>query len=61
MKGQSYSLAFQGGGAKGVAYVGAYQAIRELRKEGENKPIPITSIMGSSAGGIIALAVSTNI
>jgi len=26
---RSYSLAFQGGGAKGVAYVGAYKAIRE--------------------------------
>jgi predicted acylesterase/phospholipase RssA len=24
----SYSLAFQGGGAKGAAYVGAYKAIR---------------------------------
>jgi len=24
----SYSLAFQGGGAKGVAYIGAYKAIK---------------------------------
>jgi predicted acylesterase/phospholipase RssA len=24
----SYSLAFQGGGAKGAAYVGAYKAIK---------------------------------
>jgi len=30
-----------------------------MKKDGKN--IPITSIMGSSAGGIIALAVSTNI
>lgn len=59
MKQESYSLAFQGGGAKGVAYVGAYSSIREMEKQG--KPVPITSIMGSSAGGIIALAVSTNI
>ena len=29
--------------------------------EKQGKPVPITSIMGSSAGGIIALAVSTNI
>lgn len=50
---------FQGGGAKGVAYVGSYQAIKEMKKEG--KKVPITSIMGSSAGGIIALAVSTDI
>lgn len=59
MKEKSYSLVFQGGGAKGVAYVGAYQAIKEMTKDGI--PVPITSIMGSSAGGIIALAVSTNI
>jgi predicted acylesterase/phospholipase RssA len=52
-------LAFQGGGAKGVAYVGAYSAIKEMKRY-ENS-VPITSIMGSSAGGIIALAVSTNI
>lgn len=56
---QSYSLVFQGGGAKGVAYVGAYQAIKQQRRG--LKPIPISSIMGSSAGGIIALAVSTDI
>jgi hypothetical protein len=59
MRVKSYSLAFQGGGAKGVAYVGAYQAIKEMSNDG--KPVPITSIMGSSAGGIIALAVSTGI
>ncbi len=52
-----YNLAFQGGGAKGFAYVGAYKALREsyLHK------IPIKSILGSSAGGIIALAASTGI
>ena len=33
MKQESYSLAFQGGGgAKGVAYVGSYSAIREMKK-----------------------------
>ena len=68
-RGKHYSLAFQGGGAKGLAYVGAYQALREMKirtkekaKEyGEPHTIPIKSIMGSSAGGIIALAVSTGI
>jgi hypothetical protein len=63
-----FNLAFQGGGAKGLAYVGAYRAIREEKCKNlyaENKEIPtaipIKSIMGSSAGGIIALAISTEI
>lgn len=55
-----YSLAFQGGGAKGLAYVGSYRAIQENRSS-DDKPIPIKSIIGSSAGGIIALAISTGI
>ena len=53
-----FHLAFQGGGAKGLAYVGA-KSIMEQRHN--KKPIPIKSIMGSSAGGIIALAISTGI
>ena len=32
MEEQHYSLAFQGGGAKGLAYVGAYRALKENRK-----------------------------
>ena len=32
---QHYSLAFQGGGAKGVAYIGAYKAIKDNRIEGK--------------------------
>jgi predicted acylesterase/phospholipase RssA len=48
-------LAFQGGGAKGLAYVGVYKALRE------NPTIPIRTVIGSSAGGIFALAVSTGI
>jgi predicted acylesterase/phospholipase RssA len=54
-----YSLAFQGGGAKGIAYVGAYRALIENKHD--SKSIPLKSIMGSSAGGIIALAISTGI
>lgn len=54
-----YSLAFQGGGAKGLAYVGSYRAIQENKSDGLS--IPIKSIIGSSAGGIIALAISTGI
>jgi hypothetical protein len=61
IKEKSYSLVFQGGGAKGVAYVGSYQAIKEMKNKKNKKDIPITSIMGSSAGGIIALAISTGI
>ncbi len=52
-----YNLAFQGGGAKGFAYVGAYKALREH----PSKDIPIKGILGSSAGGIVALAASTGI
>ena len=57
---QHYSLAFQGGGAKGLAYVGAYKALRQ-NKKGGGKRVPISSIIGSSAGGMIAMAVSTGI
>jgi hypothetical protein len=34
IKEKSYSLVFQGGGAKGVAYVGSYQAIKEMKIHG---------------------------
>jgi predicted acylesterase/phospholipase RssA len=56
-------LAFQGGGAKGLAYVGAYKVIKRESMSPDGKKIraPIKSIMGSSAGGIIALAISTGI
>ena len=60
--GKHFHLAFQGGGAKGLAYVGAYKAIKNYpNPTGSLEPVPITSIMGSSAGGIIALAISTGI
>lgn len=49
-----FNLAFQGGGAKGVSYVGVYKALKELHKN-----IPISSVIGSSAGGILALAISS--
>ncbi len=52
-----YNFAFQGGGAKGFAYVGAYKALTESISDGT----PIKSILGSSAGGIVALAASTGI
>lgn len=55
----NYSLAFQGGGAKGLAYVGAYRALRENKIDG--KRIPAKTIMGTSAGGITALGASTDI
>ena len=65
MEEQHYSLAFQGGGAKGLAYVGAYKALQENVKvvhDGQmKKKVPISSIIGSSAGGMIAMAVSTGI
>lgn len=46
-------MAFQGGGAKGIAYIGAYKAIKL------NYPnIKVRSIIGSSAGGMLALAMT---
>lgn len=48
-----FNLAFQGGGAKGVSYVGVYKALKDLHRD-----IPIRSVIGSSAGGILALAIS---
>lgn len=45
-------MALQGGGCKGVQYIGAYKALKK------NKPnAKITSIIGSSAGAIIGLAI----
>ena len=62
---QNYCLAFQGGGAKGLAYVGAYRALQEVKikdiKSNDSITVPIKSIMGSSAGGITAIAASTGI
>ena len=41
-----------------MEYVGAYRALRELKNEkGEPLDIRISSIIGSSAGGIIGLAI----
>lgn len=64
--GYHLSLAFQGGGAKGVSYVGVYKAIKELqeriKKESKDAiKLPITSVIGSSAGGILSLAISAGI
>ena len=49
-----FNLAFQGGGAKSVSYVGVYKALKELHPH-----TPITSLIGSSAGGLLALAIGT--
>lgn len=48
-----FYLAFQGGGAKGAAYIGAVQALKD-----DNAKVAVKSIIGSSAGGIIALALA---
>ena len=52
IKGKHYSLALQGGGVKGLAYIGAYNG---LKKEADGTRV--TSIIGSSAGGILGLAI----
>lgn len=47
-----------------MAYVGAYKALMEnykINKLKEKQHVPISSIIGSSAGGMIAMAVSTGI
>lgn len=49
------SIALQGGGVKGLAYIGAYNGIK---KTGDKK---ISSIIGSSAGGILGLAICCDI
>lgn len=54
IKKKHFALALQGGGCKGVTYIGAYKAIFDYyQKEG----LDITTIIGSSAGGIFALAI----
>ena len=51
-----FSIAFQGGGAKGIAYIGAYKAIKETYPNRKLK-----SVIGSSAGGMLALAMCTGV
>lgn len=51
-----FSIAFQGGGAKGIAYIGAYKAIKETYPERK-----IKTVIGSSAGGMLALAMCTKV
>ena len=51
------SLALQGGGCKGVLYIGAYKAIKSMLKESGGC---ISSVIGSSAGGILGLAICCN-
>lgn len=48
-----FHLAFQGGGSKGIAYLGAYKALRELHPDYQ-----IKSVIGSSAGGMISLGIA---
>lgn len=56
-KGKHYSLALQGGGVKGLAYIGAYNGIKSYNREKKEEDIPIKSIIGSSAGGILGLGI----
>ena len=51
-----FSIAFQGGGAKGIAYIGAYKAIKETYPSRKLK-----SVIGSSAGGMLALAMCAGV
>ena len=60
------NIAFQGGGAKGVSYVGVYEALislqRNIFKSSDSQvKLPIRSVIGSSAGGILSLAISSGI
>ena len=56
----------QGGGAKGLAYVGAYKALLKqkhtcpLTNKKLNR-IPIKSMIGASVGSLLALTISTGI
>lgn len=53
---EHFHLAFQGGGAKGIAYIGAYKAIRIMLPNDK-----VTSVIGSSAGSMCALAIASQI
>ena len=53
-----FSLALQGGGVKGTAYIGAYKAFWDYYKKANlDERVNTKSIIGSSAGGILGLAV----
>ena len=58
MKDKHFSLALQGGGVKGISYVGSYTAFYDYyKKTNEKEKVEVRSIIGSSAGGILGLAV----
>ena len=54
IKGKHLSIAFQGGGAKGISYIGVYEALKAQMEKDNSE---IKSVIGSSAGGILGLAV----
>lgn len=53
---KSISLAFQGGGAKGLAYCGALRALQERRDN-----LNVANVVGSSAGSLIALLTAMDV
>lgn len=69
-----YSIALQGGGVKGISYIGAYKSFTEhfrrqnIFQSSQNNTyqqfmnkINIKSVIGSSAGGILGLAICTGL
>ncbi|WP_448096283.1 patatin-like phospholipase family protein [Luteibacter yeojuensis] len=60
---QDVFVAFQGGGAKGIAHVGAYQAIWDIvqRQPTEGVTFNIRGVAGTSAGAIIAALVAAKV
>ena len=54
IEGKHISLALQGGGVKGIAYLGACAALKEHYGE----DVPLRSVMGSSVGGILGLGIT---
>ena len=53
-----FSLALKGGGAKGICYIGAYKAFWDyFKKVNKDEEVDVGSIIGSSIGAILGLAV----
>ena len=59
MQNKHFAIGLQGGGTKGVSYIGAYRALLNYFTESKDpEDLNITSMIGSSAGALVACGMS---
>src|SRR5215208_3455962 len=53
-------LALEGGGGKGIAFLGAIEALHALRRLPQDRPLDLWGYAGASAGAITSLLLAMN-